>query len=180
MPAPAVEKQVVVNAGQTAVVEVRLRRMGIVMGSVENQSTDSLLKGVRVSLMRDDGSVVAEGVTGDDGHYRFPGVHPGTYRVKMIVPKGYVAHDDTERTVEVAGGGEARADFSVFRHGSIEGHVVTEAGEPVANADVELVDSSGSVVRTGRTDAAGAYSFRELPVDKYTVRVAVPESFESD
>lgn len=175
----SVEKQVVVNAGQTAVVEVRLKPLGAVTGSVENESSQALLKGVRVALVRSSGGVFAESTTGDDGHYRFPGVPSGTYSVRMQTPKGYVAKDETERVIEVVGGGEARVDFVVFRHGAIEGHVVTEAGDPVPDAEVEVLDSSGAIIRTGRTDARGAYAFRDLPVDKYTVRVALPDQFES-
>lgn len=175
---PHVEKEVVVNAGRTTQVEIRVRPLGGLGGSVENISTDSLLKGVRIQLLDTNGDVVQETVTGDDGTYKFPGVSSGTYTVRMVLPKGYLAQGEEEKLVEV-GGGDVRVDFQVFRHGAVEGRVVTEDGKPVADAEVELVDSGGTIVRTGRTDASGIYSFREVPVDKYKVRVAVPDEFEA-
>lgn len=170
-----VEKEVVVNPGKTSTVEVRIKPLGSVSGAVDNVSTDSLLKGVRIQLVDRAGKVVSEQTTGDDGAYKFPGLESGTYVVRMLLPKGYLAQGDAEVTLEVHGGSAARADFHVYRHGAIEGRVVSEDGTPMADAEVTLVDSTGTTVRTARTDPQGVYAFLDVPVDKYRVRVEVPD-----
>jgi uncharacterized surface anchored protein len=178
--APAfIEREVVVNPGKTATVEVRVRPLGGIAGSVENVSSETLLKGVRIQLQDRTGSVLQDTTTGDDGSFRFRGVAAGTYVVKMTLPKGYLVQGETEQIVEVGGTGEVRADFQVYRHGSVQGRVTTEDGTPLADAEVALVDSAGVVIRTVRTDADGNYTFSDVPVDKYKVRVALPEAFEA-
>lgn len=175
--APAyVEKEVVVNAGQTSTVEVRVRPLGAITGTVENTSTNALLKGVRLQLLDDRGLIVRETTTGDDGSYRFSGLNGGSHRVRAILPRGYIADGETEQVVAIEGTSESRADFFVYRHGGIEGRVLLDNGQPMASAEVSLVDSTGAVVRTARTDGNGNYSFQDVPVDKYTVRVAVPDA----
>lgn len=176
--APAyIEKDVVVNPGATTRVEVRVKAMGAIVGTVENTSTDALLKGVKIQLMNGDGVHIEDTTTGDDGAYRFGGLESGTYAVRMVLPKGYLSEGESELTFELTGGGEHRADFRVYRHGAIEGRVLTEAGEAMADVEVELVDSTGTVVRAVHTDGEGIYSFLDVPVDKYKVRVAVPDDF---
>jgi uncharacterized protein YfaS (alpha-2-macroglobulin family) len=176
MPPAIVEKEVIVNPGQTAAVEVRVRPMGAILGTVENTSTNALLKGVRVQLVDSRNAVVRETSTGDDGAYRFSGLPAGDHRVRILLPRGYLADGETEQAVTIQGASEARADFFVYRHGAIEGRVVMDDGTPLASVDVTLIDSTGAVVRTAKSDAQGGYSFQDVPVDKYTVRVTVPDS----
>lgn len=178
MAAAFIEKEVVVNPGKTATVEVKVRPLGGIAGTVENISSETLLKGVRIQLHDRAGNTLQEATTGDDGAYRFRGIAAGTFVVKMVLPKGYLAQGDLEQTVDVSGTGEARADFQVFRHGNVQGRVTTEDGSPLTDAEVALVDSAGVVIRTARTDVAGNYSFTDVPVDKYKVRVALPEAYE--
>lgn len=173
-----IEKDIVVNPGKTTTVEVRVKPLGAVVGAVENVSTQSLLKGVRIQLQDRAGTVLQETTTGDDGAFRFRGLGTGGYLVKMLLPKGYLVQGDAEQLVEVQGTAEARVDFQVFRHGSVMGRVTTDDGGPLADAEVSLVDSTGAVVRTVRTDANGNYTFPDVPVDKYKVRVSLPEAFE--
>jgi len=178
--APAfIERDVVVNPGKTATIEVKVRPLGGIVGTVENVSSETLLKGVRIHLQDRGGSTIQEATTGDDGTYRFRGVAAGTYVVKMVLPKGYLVQGEAEQLVDLTGTNEARADFQVYRHGNVQGRVTTEDGAPLADAEVALVDSAGVVVRTVRTDAAGNYTFADVPVDKYKVRVALPEAFEA-
>lgn len=174
-----IEKDVIVNPGKTSTIEVRVRPLGSVVGTVENTSTESLLKGVRIQLQDRGGQILQETSTGDDGAFRFKSVGGGTYLVKMILPKGYLVQGDAEQLIEVQGTGEARADFLVYRHGNVTGRVVTEEGAPLADAEVSLVDSTGAVLRTVRTDANGGYAFPDVPVDKYKVRVSLPDAFEA-
>lgn len=50
---------------------------------------------------------------------------------------------------------------------------IFDSGEsPTANVRLELLDSTGAVLRTTTTDANGAYLFDDLPEGRYAVRVA--------
>lgn len=173
------EKRAVVNAGETTFIEFKVHGLGSIEGTVENEYTDALLKGVRISLLDHGGNEMAEDVTGDDGAYRFQNVRAGVYTVRLNLPKGYRSNDQTEKTVQVDTGQAVRTDFLIHRHGAIRGRVVNEqSGDPLSNVEVELVDSAGGVVRTSTTDEDGQYEFGELEVDKYTVRMAVPDHYE--
>lgn len=173
------EEEAVVNAGRTTTVDLRLRPLAAVRGFVENLSTDSLLKGVRIQLQDSTGRLVQESTTGDDGSYRFSGLHTGAYVVKAILPKGYLHDGDAEHSFEITGGGEVRFDFRVYRHGAITGHVTTDAGTPMVDAEVSLVDSTGAVIRTAKTDHTGFYIFNDVPVDKYKIRADIPENYSA-
>ena len=177
--APFIEQDVVVNPGKTTTIEVKVRPLGGVSGTVENISSETLLKGVRIQLQDRAGNVLQDTTTGDDGSFRFRGLARGTYIVRLVLPKGYLAQGDSDQLVEVTGTGEVRADLQVYRHGNVQGRVTTEDGQPLTDAEVALVDSAGVVIRTARTDATGTYTFTDVPVDKYKVRVDVPEAFEA-
>ncbi len=173
------EKRAVVNAGETTFIEFKVHGLGSIEGTVENEFTDALLKGVRITLLDHGGKQVGEDVTGDDGTYRFPNVRAGLYTVRLNLPKGYRSNDQTEKTVQVDTGQAVRTNFLIHRHGAIRGRVVNEqTSEVLSNVEVELVDSAGGVVRTATTDEEGQYEFGELEVDKYTVRMAVPDHYE--
>ena len=174
-----VEQAVVVNPGKTSRVELTIRPLGAIAGTVENVSTDALLKGVRVDLLDVNGQVLQSSTTGEDGAFRFAGLSTGSYAVRIQLPKGYLTEGDAERVVNIAGGAEARVDFQVYRHGAIEGRVRTEDGRPVAGAEVSLIDSTGTVVRAVTTGADGIFSFLDAPADKYTVRAEVPEAYSA-
>lgn len=169
-----VEQEVVVNAGRTSSIEIKVRPRAAIFGFVENVTTAAWLKGVRVKLADAEGNALGETATGEDGSFRFDGLSKGTYHISCVLPKGYVADGEAVQWVEVATGRDSRCDFRVYRHGRVDGRVVTHDGEPVTQAEVVLVDSTGTVVRTGRTDPDGSYSFPDVPVDKYRVRVSLP------
>jgi uncharacterized surface anchored protein len=174
------EKPAVVAAGEETYIEFKVHGLGSLEGTVENEYTDALLKGVRITLLDSDGRTAGEDTTGDDGFYRFKHVRAGAYTVRLNLPKGYRSNDQTEKTAQVDTGDVARVDFLIHRHGSIRGRVINEqTNEPLTSTEVELVDSGGNVVRTATTDAEGNYEFRELEVDKYTVRLAVPDNYEA-
>jgi parallel beta-helix repeat protein len=56
---------------------------------------------------------------------------------------------------------------------AIAGYVKDAYGNPIANADVELYDSLGNLIRTTTTDENGFYYFIDIPEDDYEVHVIV-------
>uniref|UniRef100_UPI00248CC03A SdrD B-like domain-containing protein n=1 Tax=Dolosigranulum pigrum TaxID=29394 RepID=UPI00248CC03A len=88
-------------------------------------------------------------------------------------------------TAHVSGAGAAQA-LPRERIYSIGDHVwhdenkdgIQQPGEPgIANVEVRLLDNSGEIVSTTRTDSEGHYEFNELPNGQYFVEFSTPEGF---
>jgi len=66
----------------------------------------------------------------------------------------------------------AQVDIGLVSSGDIEGAVVKNGGLGFEGVDLELVDSSGAVVGTARTDYDGYFLFEGVPYGTYRVRIA--------
>ena len=107
-----------------------------------------------------DVAVVAN--TGPDGHFELEGLVPGRYRVTL---EGPAIFSSEVRFVPVP------ADLMRFvaaRRVALAG-VVTDGGQPVADATVALDSDAVYGTRTVTTDAAGRFSFDTLPEGSYRV-----------
>jgi hypothetical protein len=56
--------------------------------------------------------------------------------------------------------------------GDIEGALVKSGGLGFEGLDLELVDSSGKIVSTARSDFDGFFLFERVPYGKYAIRVS--------
>jgi hypothetical protein len=77
--------------------------------------------------------------------------------LQVVVPRPGVP---TEVEIGLVGGGD------------IEGAVVKSGGLGFEGLDLELVDGSGKVVATARSDFDGFFLFERVPYGSYSVRVA--------
>jgi hypothetical protein len=66
----------------------------------------------------------------------------------------------------------AEVDIGLVGAGDIEGAIVKNGGLGFEGLDLELVDSSGAVVSTARTDYDGYFLFEGVPYGSYRVRIA--------
>ncbi len=66
----------------------------------------------------------------------------------------------------------AQVDIGLVGAGDIEGAIVKNGGLGFEGLDLELVDSTGSVVSTTRTDFDGYFLFERVPYGTYRVRLA--------
>jgi hypothetical protein len=66
----------------------------------------------------------------------------------------------------------AEVEIGLVGAGDVEGAVVKSGGLGFEGLDLELVDSSGKVVSTARTDFDGFFLFERVPYGEYRVRVA--------
>jgi hypothetical protein len=66
----------------------------------------------------------------------------------------------------------ADVDIGLVGAGDIEGAIVRDGGDGFEGLDVELVDSSGKVVATTRTDFDGFFLFERVAYGRYTVRLS--------
>jgi uncharacterized repeat protein (TIGR01451 family) len=159
---------------------------------------------VLVSLLNNNGLVVAQVLTAADGTYSFTGVLPGTYSVSFGTPDNYVgaivgatgtssisdtndsdanASTGTTPTFAVSNADVPNVDAGFVATGSISG---TAFGDPdqngqdnsnidYPNVSVTLLDSNGAVVATTTTDSNGNYTFTDVPPGSYTVDFATTD-----
>ncbi|QFG23824.1 MFS transporter [Actinomadura sp. WMMB 499] len=111
------------------------------------------------------GEVVGTGRTGPDGRYSFGDVVSGTYTLAVSA----AAHRPVALPVEVGGSGQTAQDVEMPPGARVRGTVRTEAGEPVADARVTIVDAAGNVVAMMITGPDGEYAFADLTGGQYTV-----------
>ena len=71
-----------------------------------------------------------------------------------------------------AAGVPAEVQIGLVGGGDIEGAIVKNGGLGFEGLDLELVDGSGKVVATARTDFDGFFLFERVPYGNYPVRVA--------
>ncbi len=164
------------------------------------QPGDTLLSGVNVELLDQNGDVVSTQMTGANGAYSFGGLLPGTYSIKEIQPSGYLtggdyvgslggtASDANDLTSIPVGPNQngVNYNFYVVPPNSINGVVEIEPSQghqndpsdtPLAGVSVELTNVQGAVVATTTTNASGQYSFQNLYPGTYEVHEFVPTGY---
>jgi hypothetical protein len=93
------------------------------------------------------------------------GIDASTHADPMLVPKKALQ-------VEVPRPGiPADVEIGLVGGGDIEGAVVKSGGLGFEGLDLELVDASGKVVGTTRTEFDGFFLFERVAYGRYTVRV---------
>ena len=66
----------------------------------------------------------------------------------------------------------AEVDIGLVGAGDIEGAIVRDGGDGFEGLDIELLDASGKVVATTRTDFDGFFLFERVAYGRYTIRLA--------
>lgn len=107
-----------------------------------------------------------------DGSFQFNFVKPGEHQLRIedaSLPRG-VTVDQPFISVDVLGGQQAQANFSIGNFGAIAGHVFgrDSSGEVFPIQGATLVINNRQIAKT---DAFGAYGFGRLQPGKYTVRI---------
>ncbi|MEV8215071.1 carboxypeptidase regulatory-like domain-containing protein [Leifsonia sp. NPDC077715] len=128
--------------------------------------------GVVITATLTGGGTVSA-VTAADGTYTLARLTAGSYTVTVTSPPGSTVVGASAITVPVAGSDVGGVDFALARAGAVEG-TVTAAGQPVADASVEL---TGPVSTALTTAADGSYALGGLPAGDYTVTVTPPNGY---
>lgn len=156
-----------------------------IAGVVVNSATRQPVSGARVTIApvehRDQRIPF---VTGQDGRFVFAGMPPGKYEL-MGERRGFLPGSYGQRggfaSAIVAGPDQQTGALTLLLAppGVISGKVVDDAGEPVAQATVELLRSdvvSGrrrlETIAVTHTDDAGAYRFASLGEGSYYLAVS--------
>ncbi|MCE5266265.1 MAG: hypothetical protein LLG00_00060 [Planctomycetaceae bacterium] len=177
-------------------------------GDNKQQSGDLGIANVQLTLYEFDGDYLTTGktaITDADGHYKFEGLKPGTYRVVETQPDDYLSVGDTPGTVNgqtrgvvttvdilsdinLDGGEDSiHNDFAETMPASLSGFVYHDAnnngafddGEtPLGGVTLTLLNAQGqSTGQTTTTDENGFYSFDNLMPGAYGVAETQPAGY---
>jgi hypothetical protein len=94
------------------------------------------------------------------------GIDPTSLEDPMLVPKTAL------QVVVPRPGVPAEVQIGLVGGGDIEGAIVKSGGLGFEGLDLELVDASGKVAATARTDFDGFFLFERVPYGNYRIRVA--------
>ena len=129
--------------------------------------------------------------TDEEGRYETSGMIPGNFTVSFPLDERTIAPKEGDSVFEEDGGklvvsgialkeDEAKEGLllGIVRYTSIGGGVWIDRGdavEPLANAEVRLLDEAGSVLQTQTTGSGGEYLFNNLMPGTYTLEASMPE-----
>ncbi|MCP3065678.1 carboxypeptidase-like regulatory domain-containing protein [Myxococcus sp. K38C18041901] len=110
-----------------------------VEGTVLDETSGAAVAGARVSLLPPGQKWTRlETTTDSAGRYRVGPVEPGDWTFGIQAP-GYVGRERENRTLAPAPGTQ---DFTLKRAATITGHVVDEAGQPLGNVELLLMQAA--------------------------------------
>ena len=107
------------------------------------------------------GGMGKEAMTDSNGEYTIEALEPSDENIEFSHPK-YVG---TRKTITPKGR-EVRLDVQLTAGQRLTGTVVTEAGVPVPDAEIEAMAGAGTF-RNARSDANGTFTFESLPSARY-------------
>jgi hypothetical protein len=170
------------------------------------ESGDTALGGVSVSLYTSGGVLVGMVTTATDGSYSFSGLGAGSYYVQATAPTGEtfsptgsnatlpnssVGSTGKSATIALTGSNSSVVNAGLYVPVSISGTVFNDANgdgqvdgtdKGVAGVKVDLLNGSGLAVTvngnavTATTDSNGNYTFSNLAPGTYEVHVEMPAS----
>lgn len=153
------------------------------------------IAGVTLTLQDGGNTTIATATTGADGAYLFNGLPPDTYTViidnsnfnsgntlesyaTQIDPDNGTSNrvivvldmDEDDTSVDYAYTPVGIVSGTIFK--DLDNDSAIDGGEGTSGVTVELVDSLNNVYASTVTLAGGGYTFSNVPVGNYTVRVA--------
>ena len=144
--------------------------VGSINGAVVDEAGNRL-PGVQIELSGERSTAVTASLTdGDVGSFSFRDLAvPGTYSIAFSLP-GYLTETRLV-TFEEAGlqpVGDVRMSTSF---GRVEGSVVDPTGDPVAGAQVQLLDGLRTRTTTTSSGGIGSFGFSDVTPGSYTIVV---------
>jgi len=153
---------------------------------------ESTPEGLEITVTDDlTGKVFDTLRTDEEGRYETSGMIPGNFTVSFPLDERTIAPKEGDSVFEEAGGklvvsGIALKEdetkegllLGIVRYTSIGGGVWIDRGdtvEPLAGAEVRLLDEEGTVLQSQTTGSGGEYLFNNLMPGTYTLDASMPE-----
>ncbi|MFF2551284.1 MMPL family transporter [Nocardia sp. NPDC058058] len=156
---------VIVRNDDAQLLDVTLAGSGEVSGVVRTIAHEPV-PDATVSVTDSLGDVASTAVTAADGTYTCHGVPAGAYTVVAVAAR----MRPTATTLTVPDSGRLSFDLTLTPMAVLSGTV--RAGDrTVGDARITVLDLSGAIVGTARTDENGRYAVSGLPDGEYTVMV---------
>ena len=171
-------KEVVANL--TTKYEYRVDKIGNLSVLVTDERTQAVVPGAKVEVKDKNGNFVTNLTTDKTGTATAKDLFIGKYTVTVTeVPDGYTVTTKKELTQEVKASETTKYEYKVDKLGSLSIIVTDERTHAVVpGAKVEIKDSTGKTVATGKTDAAGLVKVDGLPTGEYKVVITeVPKGY---
>jgi hypothetical protein len=113
--------------------------------------------------------------TDSAGRFYVGSLPPGVYSVELDTENLPIQFSPVRERhlVEVGSGAVTRVDFPVRLQLGMAGRVIGEAGVPIADVAVEVLDGRGARAAATRTDRFGLYRVDGLPPGSYLVRATI-------
>ncbi|WP_432071448.1 MFS transporter [Streptomyces wuyuanensis] len=135
-------------------------------GTVVAAEDGAAVGGATVVVTDGRGGVLASGASGPDGAFAFTELVPG----EVTVAVSATGLRPLALPVEIGGQGVTRTEVALRAGAVVRGTVrAGDAGGPLGDARVTLIDAAGNVVATATTGDDGAYAFADLDAGEYTV-----------
>ncbi|MGN7197811.1 SpaA isopeptide-forming pilin-related protein [Bacillus mycoides] len=140
------------------------------------------LPGAEFTIYDEQGTLVVQGKTNEQGIAKFEKLPAGKYTYKeTLAPAGYVINEETFSF-------EIKQDGEIIKHivkdKKIEGSLeitkvdVADGNNKLPGAEFTIYDEQGTLVVQGKTNEQGIAKFEKLPVGKYTYKETLaPEGF---
>ncbi|WP_280236786.1 MFS transporter [Nocardia cyriacigeorgica] len=145
--------------------DLTLLGSGRLSGVVRSAGSGDPLTGATVTLTDQRGEVVATAVTGADGTYTCEGVVAGSYT--LVAVADHMRPDAI--TLSVPDTGRLRHDIELTPMAVLVGTAATADGRTISDAQITVLDDTGELTATARTDEHGRYTVPDLPVGRYTI-----------
>ena len=187
-------------------------RQGTLAGSIwidrngdgARQEDENNISGVEVHLMNGAGRVIMASTTTDEnGHFAFERIAPGSYKLRVDAPEGYVfsgAAQDSALPLEstkdgrgysasftMLGGAQVEGvSFGLLTQGEITGRVWLDGdydglmgvdAEGLRGAAVALLGGDGEELAQTQSTRSGEFTFDQLMPGAYSVRVTLPDGY---
>ncbi|MGW1737554.1 MFS transporter [Nocardia sp. NPDC001965] len=155
----------VAHAAQAQRMDLTLSGLGELTGTVRSARGGTPLAGATVTVTDQYGEVVASAASAEDGAYLCHGVVPGTYTLVAVAEH----MRPTATALTVPDSGRLRHDIELAQMAVLTGSARADGGRAVADIQITVLDATGDVTATARTDADGRYTVPDLPEGQYTV-----------
>ncbi|WP_062987393.1 MFS transporter [Nocardia anaemiae] len=145
--------------------DLTLTGSGELSGVVRSAGRGTPLPGATVTLTDIHGEVVGAAITGGDGGYVCHGVVSGTYTLVAVAEH----MRPSATTLTIPDSGLLHHDIDMASMAVLAGSAWADGDRAVPDIQITVLDASGDLTATARTDANGRYLVTDLPEGHYTV-----------